>query len=644
MKTSLRPDILDLALAAIAKNGIKVDARRLKQDMASQFADHREWIREYVTNAFDARAIKCSISGREDGQTLTVVVEDDGCGMDRQRLLDFMTLFKNNRVDDARPVVGTHGIGKLSIAAIPGQCGFRLQTSTGTEAWQLSTGRLLEEQAIRLEEISPAGPRGTRFEIVFAKELGLRREMEALRTVLDTFVRYLPIETVIWVPDSDEADARETPCHIRQPWLSASEAFTRTYTFSLLGKSYEVVLGAGAFPSHELYQQHVFVTSDFNLLSFDLPKPIVIPHIRIRVESPDFEMPFGRHRLRNEELALKPLSRLLRDDLVPQFVAELIDSHAAGLLPDRGVNLQWLDEICCALMAHDSRDTRAWCGVPVFAVLNGPRLSLRQLRALVRATGQCFLQQENASGIDYAAFPAPVLASKQPKDGLELLIREFRHDLITLGLSDTIFEAPATPQTALGTREKRFERYLRFSPDAVRKSLGARPPARERPDGPAADARPSFTTEELQQSMGLTDEIRQSFRDLASLRWRVGYLVGNNGVTPCRTHYFIIKQGTTIVLNLHHPEVGQLVALSERDPALAGHLALALCLTASHGKILPQLTPDTREDVILADAIAKCNTTPVAEDPAAEQASGKSEADSSQDFLRDSADESFGLG
>lgn len=53
-------------LKSIAANGIQADSKRLKEDMCTQFADFREWIREYAVNAHDAGATYCEISGRED--------------------------------------------------------------------------------------------------------------------------------------------------------------------------------------------------------------------------------------------------------------------------------------------------------------------------------------------------------------------------------------------------------------------------------------------------------------------------------------------------------------------------------------------------------------------------------------------------
>jgi hypothetical protein len=90
--------------------------------------------------------------------------------------------------------------------------------------------------------------------------------------------------------------------------------------------------------------------------------------------------------------------------------------------------------------------------------------------------------------------------------------------------------------------------------------------------------------------------------------------VGRDGRTPCRTHRFLLR-GDKVVLNLNHPEVRELVELAEIAPALAGHWGLALVLTDGSRKFLPHLSPAAREDLILADALAKAVTPAVAPEP-----------------------------
>lgn len=159
-------------LQLLAKAGIQTDSPKLKRDMVCQFTDPRLWIREYVVNAFDAGARTCTISGREDERTITIIVEDDGSGMNRERVEGWAHLFRSvkNSDRDLAQVVGQFGIGKLSPAAMPDQCAFLMITSTGDECWRLKTGCLLDDSPLRFERVTPVPPRGTRFEITFTKE------------------------------------------------------------------------------------------------------------------------------------------------------------------------------------------------------------------------------------------------------------------------------------------------------------------------------------------------------------------------------------------------------------------------------------------------------------------------------------------
>lgn len=88
-------------------------------------------------------------------------------------------------------------------------------------------------------------------------------------------------------------------------------------------------------------------------------------------------------------------------------------------------------------------------------------------------------------------------------------------------------------------------------------------------------------------------------------------------------------------MNLNYPEVRKLLELSETAPALAGHWALAMCLSDKN-RILPQLTPESREDLIVMDAITKCG---IRELPDSLDAGLEDEDDTGwRDFLRDIED------
>jgi len=98
-------------------------------------------------------------------------------------------------------------------------------------------------------------------------------------------------------------------------------------------------------------------------------------------------------------------------------------------------------------------------------------------------------------------------------------------------------------------------------------------------------------------------EIEGAKEDFERVTWRIDYLVEKDGKTPCKTHKFIYREGTAI-LNLYHPDVRNLVRISKVDSKLAGHWAVAMCLTENN-QILPHLNSQTREGILMVDAMTK---------------------------------------
>ena len=102
-------------------------------------------------------------------------------------------------------------------------------------------------------------------------------------------------------------------------------------------------------------------------------------------------------------------------------------------------------------------------------------------------------------------------------------------------------------------------------------------------------------------------EMKDATGAFKNLKWKVNYLVGRDGKTPCLTHRFIFNQNT-VILNLYHPDVKELVKLSGKAPKLTGHWAVAMCLT-DDSRILSFLSSESREDLLLADAMIKVNAS-----------------------------------
>ncbi len=156
------PESLTEKLQNIQDNGIQTHRQHLKRNMCTQFSDPYEFIREYVVNAYDASATFCLIRVSEDETSLKVGIHDNGSGMDFNRLKDFLTVFRSRKDNSMIKTVGRHGIGKLSVAALPGLTHFRAVTSTGKECHEFETDSLLDDHPIPINRNSLViPPQGT---------------------------------------------------------------------------------------------------------------------------------------------------------------------------------------------------------------------------------------------------------------------------------------------------------------------------------------------------------------------------------------------------------------------------------------------------------------------------------------------------
>lgn len=254
--------------------------------------------------------------------------------MDRNGVIDYCTIYRSVKKQNYNKVIGRHGIGKLSVAAMPGQCGFEMTTSTGFECWRLKAGNLLNDEAIKIESIEPVIPKsGTIIAITFTKSDSVKNEVNQLADILDRYVRYLPIKIYLLELKGEKLDSPELAVIIRVisgEWTSITERFGRFYDFVLQGIRYQSVIGLGT-NIYEIYQNRVLVTNKYNLFSFDLRNDFKIPHIQVRVDSKDFELPFGRHKLRNEEVLIA-LAKYLREKILPQYLARLFQVKIIWML------------------------------------------------------------------------------------------------------------------------------------------------------------------------------------------------------------------------------------------------------------------------------------------------------------------------
>ena len=143
-------ELLETELKTIEENGIRADRKNMKRNMYTQFADPFEFAREYVVNSYDAMATECYISGRATENMVTVTIRDNGKGMDFQRIQDYFKIFRSRKDYPDIKAVGRFGVGKMSVAAVPGLLLFSGITSTGTECWRFETDTLIDLSLIHI--------------------------------------------------------------------------------------------------------------------------------------------------------------------------------------------------------------------------------------------------------------------------------------------------------------------------------------------------------------------------------------------------------------------------------------------------------------------------------------------------------------
>jgi len=600
-KDRLNQAEIEKELGEISRQGISADRKKLKQDMCAQFTDFREWAREYVVNAFDAMATVCKISGRENEEHLTIKIKDNGHGMDKQGVLNYLTLFRSVKFSDPEKTIGCHGAGKLSVAAIPDQSGFFMRTSTGKECWQLKTGSLLDDDPVTIHRMNKVPDQGTVFEITFKKTIPLSEELAKIKEVLEKYCRYLPMDITIYGKISDRMPLSGTAHWIRGDWNVGPEIMPAVYQVERYGKRYEVILGIGT-GRHSVYQNRVLISTGYDLLSMKTGSSVNLPYLDIRVNSPDFRPTFGRNRLTNEDF-LTEIAAHLKDNLIPQYFNRLADKYLSGFSDIPDMDISRIEALACSILVHDVRWISGAAALPVFRTRNGHFLSYNDLVQHLSRKNHLYLEYEDAGGIDFSVFDAPVICLKQPSGGIEFIKKHFSSFLINLGLNDVVIEAPQGSSEQLGPSEKNFEKYLGFHPDSLNYNFQSDSGTH------SGDVRNelSFALKNNGFLDTLCEESRQARTELKNIKWKVNYLVDRDGRTPNLTHLFLLKNNL-IILNLNHEEIRKLLNLSMSAPALAGHWAMAICLSEGDS-ILKHLTPEAREDLLLIDAMSRCGRT-----------------------------------
>jgi len=589
------PESLTEKLQNIQNNGIQTHRQHLKRNMCSQFSDPYEFIREYVVNAYDASATFCLIRVSEDETSLKVGIHDNGNGMDLNRLKDFLTVFRSRKDNSIIKTVGRHGIGKLSVAALPRLTHFRAVTSTGKVCHEFETDSLLDDHPIPINRNSHVTPQGTLFEITLKKDQTALKLAQKLSGILHTYVRYLPISIRFYVNDESWENENSARYSLSREWAYPPECSGRSYNIKLNGKSCEIVLGTGT-GAHEIYQNRVFISSNYNLFSYGLSENIWIPNLMIRVDSEAFELPFGRHCLCNEEV-LTDLAREIRERIMPSYF-DFITSHfdfrpgtEASMISEKA------DAMTIGLLKY-RQSGNIWSLYPVFRNIEGVRLSMKELEAKVMKSKNIYIEAENCEGLDFSHFNAPVLSVEQPAGAVSFLRTIYSQYIINLKDEETVIEMPVNDKFRLSKEQKRFEKFLVFKPGNLDpERLGG---FRKRIENNQMDYRSRGIR--FSDYAGICEEARTANNDLLNMVWRVNYLVERDGVTPCLRKKFMYRNNT-IILNLFHAEIREFVQMSTLNPGLAAHWAIAMCLADS--KILPHVSEEAREDLLIIDAISR---------------------------------------
>lgn len=589
------PGSLGEKLENLKDNGIQADRQHLKRNMCTQFPDPYEFIREYVVNAYDASATFCLVKVSEDEAALKVAIHDNGNGMGFNRLKDFLTVFRSRKDNPMIKSVGRHGIGKLSVAALPGLMHFRAVTSTGTECHEFDTDSLLDDHPIIINRHSLIPAQGTLFEITLKKDQSALKLAQKLSDILYTYVRYLPISIRFYVNEESWQNETSARNSLSREWAYPPECFGRSYNIKLRGKPCEIVLGTG-MGTHEIYQNRVFISSNYNLFSYGLNEYIWIPNIMIRVDSEAFELPFGRHCLCNEEI-LADLAKEIRERIMPSYFDFITSHFDVRTGAEVSIISEKADAMTIGLLKY-RQSGYTWAHYPVFRNIEGSRLSMTDLDIKIMKSNILYIEAENSEGLDFSHFNAPVLSVEQPAGAINLLKTIYSEFIINLKDEDTVIEMPANDKIQLSKEQKHFERFLVFKHRNVDlERLGGSRVGRG--SNHQDYRRPGIRFSDY---AGVCEEARTATDDLLNMVWRVNYLVEKDGVTPCLRKRFMFRNNT-IILNLFHTEIKEFVQMSAINPGLAAHWAIAMCLADK--KILPHVSEEAREDLLVIDAITR---------------------------------------
>ncbi len=565
-------------LDRIVQQGITADVPALLDSLVSQFADARFYAREVVVNSADAGASRVTVGGADDEDTFTIFYQDDGSGMTLERLRDYWHALRSRKPDDS---AGRFGIGSKAVARMANQIGFEVVTSTGEEAWRACTGRLLAGEDIHLDPVVPVPERGTRIAVTFERRGdSSARELERIRKVLYRSVRYLDTRVEV------QLDGAEAPLSLNESWDEIPGLFGHRQVIRACGRPVEVTFALGPTAS-EMYARRIHVHSGYDLLSADIPRrQLRLTGVRVLVDA-DFDLPFGRHRLRDER-QLNELSAAVRRRVLPAFVAGLCRAYRRdALIPGEA---EQVERIAVELLRFDPGLVPGPRELPIWRRVDGRSISLTELEQSARDRGAVYLIATPGAA-DLSHLGATVLGkSELPPNGLALLEARLGARLVRLDRSDSVMEQPSSAGTTLTAAERKLQSMLPFTsgPTSLSQLRAARVARQRRPSAESV-VQPG-------------SEARSALQRARSLTWRVGRLVGPDGRTPAIGRRFLLT-GAEVVLNAHHPEIARLVGLVSKIGSLAAHWAVAIACGEHYASVLPGLSQQAREELLTLHAL-----------------------------------------
>ena len=286
---------------------------------------------------------------------------------------------------------------------------------------------------------------------------------------------------------------------------------------------------------------------------------------------------------------------------MPDFYRELLLLYKNGDLRSFNFSNYNFLLLTSALIYLDDQATKPWMDTPVLKCVEQKTVSFNELFKRVNNGQLIYLADPKLNGVDFSVFNGPVLENEQTGYCRKVVLRHFEKKMVDLTVETLIMEKPGSSRGELNHSEREFERHLGFRPELLARR--ERSNQFKQPGNPGDSMDFDFDNE---TTKGITREIKKANMELENIGWRVSKLVERDGETPCTTHLYLFNHNT-IVLNLYHPQIKQLVRLTEVNPILAGHWAMAICLLDDKN-ILPHVSPETREDLLLLDAMVRANS------------------------------------